>query len=332
MPNGGIIDVSTGAAQAVGRYFSVISVIPSALYVVFVYLLIASESWTHSPNWEHAFTSLEHISIGDIGALAFLSIGLGLVIHPIQFAIVQFFEGYWGTARFAQWIRAQRILRYQRLCGDLVEESANVAKSLNCLRKKGIDNPVRLSPLISRGGEAERILDNFPPTDGDVMPTRLGNMLRRYEAQAGIQYGMNALQVVPHLLPIAPPNHVEYVNDQRSQLDLAVRLTFISMAASATAVLFLWPYGFWILIAAIPYMLAYLTYRGAVVAAGHYGAAFDTLINLDRFLLYEQLHLPLPVSTTDERLRNEQMKLLFGYDDAEVVRYKHPVQVGTTPT
>src|SRR5690348_2547827 len=115
MPNGGIIDVSTGAAQAIGRYFSVISVIPSALYVVFVYLLIASGSWTHSPNWEHAFTSLEHVSIGDIGALAFLSIGLGLVIHPIQFTLVQFFEGYWGTARFAQRIRVQRIMHYRRL-------------------------------------------------------------------------------------------------------------------------------------------------------------------------------------------------------------------------
>jgi hypothetical protein len=291
--------------------------------------LIASGSWTHSPNWEHAFTSLEHISIGGIGALAFLSIGLGLVIHPIQFAVVQFFEGYWGTARFAQFIRAQRILHYQRLCEDLVKESAEAVKTLDSLREKGIDSPVHLAQLISRGGEAERILDNFPRADSDIMPTRLGNMLRRYESQAGVQYGMNALQVVPHLLLIAPPNHVAYVNDQRSQLDLAVRLTFISMAASATAVLFLWPYGFWILIAVIPYMLAYLTYRGSVVAAGHYGSSFDTLINLDRFLLYEQLHLPLPVSTANERLRNEQMKLLFGYDDNESVRYEHPVQAST---
>ena len=77
---------------------------------------------------------------------------------------------------------------------------------------------------------------------------------------------MDALQIVPHLLLIAPANHVAYVNDQRSQLDLAVRMTFISMTASATALLFLWPYGLWALIAVIPYMLAYLTYRGAVVA------------------------------------------------------------------
>jgi len=323
MSNGGIVDISTGAAQAVGRYFSVISVIPSALYVVFVYLLIASGSWTHSPNWERAFTSLEHISIGGIGALVFLSIGLGLVIHPIQFALVQFLEGYWGTARFAQFIRAQRILRYQRLCEDLDKVKAEAIETLHSLPEEGADYPVHLAQLTSRRGEAARILDNFPRADSNIMPTRLGNMLRRYESQSGVQYGMDALQAVPHLLLIAPPNHVEYVNDQRSQLDLTVRFTFISLAASATAVFFMWPYGFWILIAAIPYMLAYLTYRGAVVAAGHYGSSFDTLINLDRFLLYEQLHLPLPVDTNAERLTNEKMKGLFEYGPANV-EYKHP--------
>jgi len=153
-------------------------------------------------------------------------------------------------------------------------------------------------------------------------------MLRRYESQAGSQYGMDALQVVPHLLSIAPANHVDYVSDQRSQLDLAVRMTFISMAASATAVLFLWPYGLWILVAAIPYLLAYLSYRGSVVAGGHYGSALDTLINLDRFVLYEQLHLPLPADTISERWRNEQMNRLFEYNGTEFVTYKHPVKDG----
>jgi hypothetical protein len=318
MTSGGIADIGTSAAQAVGRYFSVISVIPSSLYIVFVYLLIASGSWTHSPDWSHAFSSLEHISIGGIGALAFLSIALGLVIHPIQFALVQFFEGYWGITKAAQAIRARRILHYQHLCDNLDSDSAVAAKEL-----KKVNTPFRQAQLISWLGEAKRTIDNFPLDPESIMPTRLGNMLRRYESQAGSQYGMDALQVVPHLLLIAPANHVEYVNDQRSQLDLAVRMTFISILASATAVFFLWPYGFWVLVAVIPYILAYLSYRGSVVAGGHYGSAFDTLINLNRFALYEQLHLPLPTGTAAERLRNEKMKGLFGYSSV-TVDYKHP--------
>src|SRR5260370_32115510 len=97
-----------------------------------------------------------------------------------------------------------------------------------------------------------------------IMPTRLGNVLRSAESLAGSQYGMNALQAVPLLILIADVRHVDYVNDQRTQLDLAVRMTFISVAAFAVTILFLWPYGLWLLVAVIPYALAYLSYRGAV--------------------------------------------------------------------
>lgn len=323
MSNGSIADVGTGAAQAIGRYFSVISVIPSSLYVAFVYLLVASGSWNHSPDWNHAFTSFEHISIGGIGALAFLSIGLGLIIHPMQFALVQFLEGYWGTAPAFQSIRTQRIVHYQRLCRKLRNERTAALKSLENLPKQAVGPDVARARLISQRAEALRIRDYFPRGTDDIMPTRLGNMLRRYESQAGRQYGMDALEVVPHVLLIAPANHVDYVDDQRSQLDLAVRMTFISILASVTALFFLWPYGFWVLVAVIPYVLAYLSYRGSVIAGGHYGSAFDTLINLNRFALYEQLHLPLPVDTKAERLTNEMMKGLFEYSPA-VVEYKHP--------
>jgi hypothetical protein len=324
MAAGGVIDVGTGAAQAIGRYFSVISVIPSSLYVAFVYLLIASGSWNHSPNWSAAFTSFEHISIGGIGALVFLSVALGLVIHPVQFALVQLLEGYWGTSPLLQRIRVRRVLHYQRLCRELRSQRVDAVKQLKTLAKASGAVSADRALLISQRAEALRISDYFPRSTDDIMPTRLGNMLRRYESQAGRQFGLDALQAVPHLLAIAPESHVEYVSDQRSQLDLAVRVTFMSAAASATAVLFLWPHGLWILVAAIPYALSYLAYRGAVVAGGHYGAALDMLINLDRFALYEQLRLPRPVDTAAERLGNEQMQRLFSYSPLEVIGYEHP--------
>lgn len=324
MASGGIMDVSTGVAQTIGRYFSVVSVIPSSLYVTFTYVLITSGSWQHSPNWGHAVTSLEQLGVGGIAFLAFLSVAFGLLIHPIQFALVQFFEGYWGTSSFAQAIRAQRILRYQRLCLDLADEQNRTQDQLVYWSRAGVLVPPARTPLQSRLDEASRVLNAFPRGLSQVMPTRLGNVLRRSESNAGSQYGLNALQIVPQLLLIAPPGHVDYVNDQRSQLDLAVRMTFISVLACATAVLFLWPYRLWVLIAVIPYILAYLSYRGSVVAARLYGSALDTLINLDRFALYEQLRLRLPTDTADEREKNKDLGRLFNYDDAAVLDYRHP--------
>lgn len=322
MADGGIIDAGAGVANSIGRYFSVVSFIPSSLYVLFVYLLVASGSWHHSPDWNHAFVSLGHLGVDGVVLLTFLGVGLGIFIHPVQFSIVQFFEGYWGKRSISQDIRYRRIVYYQRLCRKLNRDVSYAKEKLDAREK---DDLTMRAPIRSKGDEADRVRRMFPADLNEVMPTRLGNVLRRAESQAGSQYGIVALQAVPHLLLIAPANHVDYVNDQRSQLDLAVRMTFISVVAVATSIIFLWPDGAWVLIALIPYGLAYFSYRGSVVAAGHYGYALETLINLNRFALYQQLHVKLPASTEKEQEMNAALRNLLGYKPYRTIHYEHQV-------
>jgi hypothetical protein len=255
-----------------------------------------------------------------------LSIGLGIIIHPIQFAVVQFLEGYWGAGPVAVAIRSQRVLHYQKLCQELERKRRSANAMLLKLEKGDVKaTAYSRARLHTEFLEAIRVRDiAFPRRLDEIMPTRLGNALRRAEVQAGSQYEMNALQSVPRLLMIAPEKHVSYVNDQRTLLDLAVRMAFLSAVATGTAVLFLWPYGLWALVALFPYGITYVSYRGAVVAARHYGFALSLLIDLDRFRLYDELHLPLPATTQDERDLNKVLKSLFAYDIDESVQYKHP--------
>jgi hypothetical protein len=324
MAGGGIIDAGSGVAQTIGRYFSVISVVPSSLYVVFVYLLITSGSWDHLPRWSQAFKSLEQLGVGGIGLIALASIALGVIVHPSQFAIVQFFEGYWGNNCIAQAIRSQRILRYRLLCEGLEGVKNDALDGLEELGRSDGKKAVGRIALRSQYDEAHRVRESFPRALDNIMPTRLGNVLRRAEAQAGSQYRLSALQVVPHILLVAPQGHVDYVSDQRSQLDLAVRMTFMSVLSAATAVLFLWHCHFWIFIALIPYMLAYFSYRGSVIAARHYGSALDILINIDRFELYKQLRIQFPAGTAEERKANEKLAQLFDYDTSVTIPYCPP--------
>ncbi len=186
MPDGGIINASAGVANSIGRYFSVVSFIPSSLYILFAYLLVASGSWDHPPDWSHAFVSLAHLGVEGVVLLTFLGVGLGIFIHPIQFAIVQFFEGYWGTWSISQAIRYRRILYYQWLCGKLNDE---IVKAMNNPDPgEGADaetaDRVRAS-IRSRWDEADRIRSMFPESFDEFMPTRLGNVLRRAESLAG---------------------------------------------------------------------------------------------------------------------------------------------------
>ncbi len=125
MPDGEFNDV----AATVSRYVNIINLIPSTLYVIFVYILIESGGWGHSPNWGHAFASLVHIGIGSIVLLIILGFGLGVIIHPIRFVIMQFFEGYWGSASIAQAVRSQRIMHYQRVCQALNDLEADSSEN-----------------------------------------------------------------------------------------------------------------------------------------------------------------------------------------------------------
>ena len=252
------------------------------------------------------------------------SVGLGVLLHPIQFALVQFFEGYWGTRPVPQALRRWRIAHYQELCTRLDDKWDSASDREADLADEGYDaTSVWRVRSRSEWQEASRVRESFPDKEEHVMPTRLGNVLRRTESLAGSQYGLDALKAVPHILLVAPVAHVDYVNDQRSQLDLAVRMTFMSSVAVVTTLLFLHADRFWTLLAVVPYGLAYLSYRGSLVAAGHYAAAVDALINLNRFALYQRLHLPLPENAVTEKTMNEQMKKVFEYVP-KPMGYEHP--------
>ncbi len=97
-----------------------------------------------------------------------------------------------------------------------------------------------------------------------------------------------------------------------------------SIFATAIAIAFLWHHGPWLLIALVPYVVAYLSYRGAVVVAHEYGSAVSTMIDLDRFALYDYLRLPRPPSTSAERRMNALLMELIRPNPDIVLWYQHP--------
>jgi hypothetical protein len=335
---GTFADLATGAVQSIGRYFGVVSAIPSTLLVVFFYVLLKSGAWVSAPNWSRAFESLVHPGIGGLGLLSLASLGVALALHPMQFAIVQLYEGYWGNWGFTQRLRIQRILRYQKLQERLEQQQTDTADLLENLMEVGAFTTyatpramaVRAS-LISIFDEAARVSDSLPRAQADIMPTRLGNVMRRFERQAGSQYEIDAPLVFPHLMLVAPADHVAYVNDQRSQFDLAIRMSFTSVLACALSVGFLWRHGAWLLVSLIPYVLAYLCYRGAVVLARQYATAVNTVVDLNRFALYDRLRVKPVDTTAEERQSNKDLMMLLRHSRRSDIAYTAPSAVKAAP-
>lgn len=353
----------SGMGSAVGRYFSVVSFIPSLLLTGFVFALIESGAWNESGTLDWAKAGIAFTDIGKLALLVLISMALGIAVHPIQFALVQFFEGYWGTRGWAQRARAARIShhrdRYRSLLNEhnkanaaIKQSAAEAKKSAEEARKAAAANQpneaakaseaerqARIDRVgyISIADENERLAGGYPERikvadrlePDNIMPTRLGNVLRKYERQTGSQYGLDAVSVIQQISFVAPPDHLSYVGDQRQLLDLSVRMSATSIVATLIAISALWRHGPWLLLALVPYGIAYLSYRGAVVVAHEYGAAVAAMIDLDRFALYDALRLPRPKDTAAERRNNAELTKLLSGSKEVVLPYEHPDAQGS---
>lgn len=305
-----VLDLGAAAGSRIGRYFGLVSALPSAVLVLFGFVLHTSDAWNGPPDWARAGKALAHLGLGTAAMLSLVSVFLGLVLHPLQYALVQLYEGYWGSADATRRAAFARSMRYWRRYWRENERGTSLERAVGAAAPADLETA---NWLRAAQTETDRVRNSFPDTPGAFMPTRLGNILRRYEELAGAPFGLQAIDVIPQLTLVAPDKDNEYLSDQRSALDLAVRMSVTSLLATGLATVFLWRDGLWLLIALLPYSLAYVLYRGAVVTAHEYGTAMAALIALNRYALYERLGLPKPTSTYEERENNERLKGMYTF-------------------
>lgn len=354
------VGTALGAGARVGRYFNVVSLVPSLVFVAYVTALLRAGAWSGPFEMGVLVDALRATDAGDLAALATASLALGIVMHPFQFAMIQALEGYWGPSRLADRLAEHRTRGHRDTLLDLLDrkesqDAALVRMALAGQDQAGMDrltaDPVRLANLLNtfqdspdgdvslgaivRQESAARAIDAYP-RPRRVRPTRLGNALRVYEDTAGGPYGLRVIPIAPHLSLTADPEHVAYQSDARQELDLAVRVCVLAAVATALTAVLLSDDRAWVLLALGPYAVAYLAYRGAVSAAHGYGTALRTVLDLNRFALYERLHLPLPSGQEAERRQNAVLlESLAGVHTG--LRYlhgpadEHPPATATSP-
>ncbi|GIH18812.1 hypothetical protein [Rugosimonospora africana] len=316
MTSTGVSETATGAAS-IGKYFVAVSLVPSTVLTAYLSLLVKS---TRHSGVEFV-AAVRSLDLRDAAIFGIASLLLALAFHPLQYALVQLFEGYWGTSRLAVRLAVVAIGRHRTKRGQLDDE----------WRRGAVRRDDAIGPVFM-GQEARRLLNGYPNDPGRVLPTRLGNVLRHYEGLAGAAYGIESISSAPRIAMVAEERELNYLENQRIQLELAVRASFLSLVACAATVILMWRHGSWMLLAIVPYTVAYLSYRGAIVIAHEYGAALATLIDLNRFKLYDRLHLPPPRNLAEERQRNETLMELFRLDDMEMAARTEASLDYATPT
>jgi hypothetical protein len=299
-----VLESTLGAVARVGPYFVTVSLIPAAVFVYTVWVLGSAQPWTGNPNWRAAWASASGVTLSGFLAGAVATAVVALVLHPLQFALVQFLEGYWGTSGVAVRIGAARIRWHMARAEDLdLVQSETVGELARRQGSNTVLQPDQVE-VFWRGAEAARARLSYPLQPDQLLPTRLGNIMRKYESGAGAPYGLNAVAVSPHLALVAAPSRANYLGDQRTQLDVVCKLAVVAAALFVVTTVLFAACGWWLLLALAPYVLAHLLYRGACVAAHNWGAAFQTMVDLDRHALYTAVGVPSQPTLAEERARN----------------------------
>jgi hypothetical protein len=342
------VDAALSIGQRVGRYFTLVSMIPSLFLVLWTYILIASGALSGMPAVRNVEAALSHWSLSKAAGIILVSFAVATILHPLQFVTTQLLEGYWGTTPLAIEAMNLRVVHHRKRQRSLQEKAdSNLDKlTKECLevlhgqpgyhpeweadeaelgkRMDGILRSKRGDSLMRYEVATQEALTHagtYPSDAKRILPTQLGNALRSFEDSAGKQYGLDAITIAPHLHLVAPDRHRNYMTDTREDMDSIIRICTVGLIATALTIGFLLTKGLWLLWALVPYAISYLAYRGAVSAARGYGSVIRTVIDLNRFRLYGELGLDPPRNNIEERENNENlMKILNGGN--ATIRYR----------
>lgn len=333
-----VVETTAGLFQRIGRYFSVVSVVPGLLLIVNLCFILGATRQQAGVDLSQGWNTLANLGISAWIGIVGAAVVVGLLLHPFQYALTQFYEGYWGPRRASVALATKRILAHRSQAAQLEEAAALLSRTWISqshrsrpawfrTKYRGAHNAAVRSQLalerlhapemdflIPKYVESEtyfKALVRYPDNHGRMMPTRLGNVLRRHEDRIGSVYGLDAVLVAPFLSQVAREKDLDRVSDEGEQMDLALRLCFVFFVTTGAYTFLLAGRGLWVAAALVPYGCAYLAYRGACVAAENYMVAVGVMIHLNRFLLYDALHLGRPKNLEDElRIADETMEML----------------------
>ena len=344
-----------GPAASLGRYFSIVGGLTTLIALAVPASLLASGAPHGRPDVAHAVASIRSFGLQDFAVLGVLLLAVGVVLHPLQFPFTQLLEGYWGTSGPASRAMSRSIeghvQRYSvltktaRETNDLASEQAIRLKRLSSARElaksevhqeriRAVEWEVKagLASLYAVSGAADDAMRFYPENADQMMPTRLGNVLRRYERLAGAAFGLDAVVAAPYLVQLADEPVRGYVEDARSDLDLAVRMVLVWASTTALGVLMLWRYDVWLLVPLVTFIFAYVSYRGAVFAAVEYGTALQVLTTLTRWKLYDALAVKRPRDSESEYSINLDLSAVLQGTYRDVAHHHRTEPAGSSLT
>jgi hypothetical protein len=291
-------------ASVLERRFLLVAFLPVLIFVVAVATLAAvlfGDVHRLLAGWQ----SLP-VSVQILGTLALLAVVwmLGGFLDSQRRNLTQLFEGY-TLVRWAGWA-AQPFIDWHRERKRSITFDADPA-----------------GPRYFR--EEHWVL--YPKSVDNILPTRLGNVMRAAEDYSEERFKADYLIVWPRLAHVCSVRFVQDYEASRANVDFLLVVCFLSvafgvvgggMAASAGSIMV------FLVVTVGSLGLGWLAYTSAVSAAIEFGEQIRASVDLFRINLLEQLRYPLPEDTEDEQAHWEEFSRTLKDREERETSYVHP--------
>ena len=309
-----------GYLEKLGGNFMIAAFIPSLAFV-------AACMVAFGPLLPEAFVRNVQTSLSplDQNGLIILLIAtmMGFTLTSLNTYVYKLFEGYifpqyLKPLQRIELVRARQIKRKRDLLNRKIQQTERwkqnwLQASMPAYQKnkmKRIDDRIgRWTNL--RDALAADYDQRYPPLESQIMPTRLGNILRAAESYPQDRYHVDAVALWPRMVWAIDKEYmsnVDAANDQCSFLLNSCLLSAIFTLLSWAVSLYLWldlikssSSVAYLLTGVVTLIMAWFFYTASLLNVNKYGNLIRSSYDLFRFNLLEKLHLKLPVDIDDEK-------------------------------
>lgn len=160
---------------------------------------------------------------------------------------------------------------------------------------------------LNDNGQYEPIYYGFPFPDEpeEVMPTRLGNILKNAEQYSYKRYDIDAVLLWPRLYAVLPENFMKSFESAKASLDFMLVVSSLSLLFAFITGIYLLVIqsAWWLFLLCFlgGLVIARLAYQSALEAAITYGQLIKSAFDLYKAVLCKQLGYDQPKSLAEER-------------------------------
>ncbi|HEX6469064.1 MAG TPA: hypothetical protein VF069_08205 [Streptosporangiaceae bacterium] len=316
----------SSTAATFGRLL-IVGILPNSILVAYVWLLLTVHAFTNRGKPLTFYDLVPDNFKSDAGGLilgALLVLVLTMMVQPFQIRLVRLLEGYWQANRIGVVPHRVASAFHERRRERLLDKTGSAEDPLSdttLCEMHAREQCREQRQARRRSAAADRAVSKlrlYPPPGEDVLPTMLGNALRRNESIAGERYGLKTIHTWPRLYPYLSDNLAKEYRAQIDSIDASTNLALVFTLMSGVGVVAFANDQWLLIVPALLLLLAVGAYRAAIAAVSGHGVALAAAYDLHRFDMLRALHLELPSTPELEAVRNQKLSDFFYDTDEEV--------------